>query len=477
MRVAGWRRSGWTLGGLLAVLWLAGTGCGEAEPRAAAPPAPPVPADAPATANEPKPAARRLGPRVHENIPGRWRKLRPERFDPNLSAEQRDVIARLEAIGYARGTTPATGAGGVVQHDRARSFRGLNFVTSGHAPEATLMDMDGNVLHRWRYEFLDAFPDYPPDWIADGTDFWRRTYLFENGDVLAIFEGFGLIKIDKDSKLLWASPLRAHHDLAVTEAGEIYVLTRRGHLIPRIDADTPVLEDFVSVLDADGNELRHVSLLEALENSEFSNLWDPCGKRLFGDLFHTNTLELLDGRLEQRIPAFRKGNVLVSLLVPDVIAVVDLDSELVVWAHKGGFEKQHDPKILDNGHLLLFDNRGARPHSRVLELDPVRPDTITWEYAGSESRPFFSGTCGTAERLPNGNTLITESDGGRAFEVTPDQETVWEFRNPYRAGEEDELVATLFEVVRLPPDFPIGWADGSDLAAADDAAQGSRVTR
>ena len=61
--------------------------------------------------------------------------------------------------------------------------------------------------------------------------------------------------------------------------------------------------------------------------------------------------------------------------------------------------------------------------------------------------------------------------------MTPDAETVWEFHNPHRTGEEEELVATLFEVVRLPPDFPIGWADGSDLADAGEADQGSSVTR
>ncbi len=79
---------------------------------------------------------------------------------------------------------------------------------------------------------------------------------------------------------------------------------------------------------------------------------------------------------------------------------------------------------------------------------------------GDEDSPFYSPSCGTAERLPNGNTLITESDGGRAFEVTPDQEIVWEFYNPHRAEGDDSLIATLFEVVRLSEDFPTAWIPG-----------------
>jgi hypothetical protein len=65
--------------------------------------------------------------------------------------------------------------------------------------------------------------------------------------------------------------------------------------------------------------------------------------------------------------------------------------------------------------------------------------------------------CGAATRLPNGNTLATESDRGRAIEVTPDGDTVWEYLNPKRAGDRGELVATLFEMIRLPADSPLDW--------------------
>ena len=70
----------------------------------------------------------------------------------------------------------------------------------------------------------------------------------------------------------------------------------------------------------------------------------------------------------------------------------------------------------------------------------------------------YSATCGTAQRLANGNTLITESDSGRAFEVTREGEIVWEFWNPERVTVEgQEYIATLFEVVRLPAGHPLDW--------------------
>lgn len=53
------------------------------------------------------------------------------------------------------------------------------------------------------------------------------------------------------------------------------------------------------------------------------------------------------------------------------------------------------------------------------------------ESAGATARKdVFSKRRGAAQRLPNGNTLVTESHHGRAFELDPNGEIVWEFHAP-----------------------------------------------
>ena len=42
-------------------------------------------------------------------------------------------------------------------------------------------------------------------------------HLFENGDVLAIHEGLGIVKLDSSSEVLWARTYRVHHDLDVLD--------------------------------------------------------------------------------------------------------------------------------------------------------------------------------------------------------------------------------------------------------------------
>jgi hypothetical protein len=241
----------------------------------------------------------------------------------------------------------------------------------------------------------------------------------------------------------------------VANDGTIYVLSRKTHIVPRIDKTKPIFEDFVKQLSADGRVMREVSLLECLENSPYAPLLQY--RASWGDIFHANTLEYLDGRYEDVLPAFRQGNFMTSLRELNVIGVVDLDAKSFVWAMDGLWSRQHDPTLVSDGHVLLFDNKGNDGLSKALEFNPLTQE-IVWTYGVAPNEPLNSPTCSTCQRLPNGNTLITESDNGRAIEVTPDNTVVWEYINPHRTGDKNEFIAILTEVRRLPPDFPVHWA-------------------
>lgn len=427
---------GWLLAALL------GAGCGRQET-----PPPALPATV-AAADTTDPAA--LQRDFLTDRPGRWTRVRPV-AEPELTAEQRRRIRQLESLGYASGSRAARADVSVTRND-PRAAPGLNFMTSGHGPEAILFDRDGAVLHTWRLPFRAAFPDLdvPPD--AKGAEHWRRARPLPDGSLLVILEGLGLMKLDRDSNLLWARANGAHHDLEPLPGGDILTLTREGRVIPEIDPAEPVLEDFVVRLDADGIEKGRTSLLEAfLRSPAYRPLWER-RPVLTGDVFHTNSIEMLDGRIAVRAPAFAAGRVLVSILKLDCVAVVDLEATQVVWALQGDFKQQHDATIRPDGLLMLFDNIHRPGVSAVHVIDPADAAAVGL-FRGTEADPFFSRTCGTSQFLPGGGLLITESDNGRAFELAADGAVVWEFHNPHRAGPDDAYVATLFEVLRLPADF------------------------
>jgi hypothetical protein len=162
---------------------------------------------------------------------------------------------------------------------------------------------------------------------------------------------------------------------------------------------------------------------------------------------------------------FAPNNVIVRSRQANVLAVVARDGK-IVWRLGPDFLEsdatraigqivgQHHahfiPKGLPGaGHLLVFDNGGAsgygppsgiapngtgvyaRANSRVLEIDPVTL-RLVWSY--SAPGRFFSTNISGAQRLPNGNTLITAGAGGRLFEVATGGQIVWEYVNPLFAG-------------------------------------------
>lgn len=383
---------------------------------------------------------------------GRWNQA-PEATPHVITGSETDRIQELTAVGYLAGYEPAGELSQVTVHVEEQVYPGANLVLSGHAPEATLIDMDGTVLHRWRLDFRRAFPNVPQPKRLETLEYWRRVHLFEDGDLLAIFPDGGLLRIDRRSQLLWAVPGRFHHDLWVAADGTIYALSRRAVIVPWIHESELVLEDFIVVLNAEGEVLREVSLLAALRNSDYASFLEK--RRPHGNIFHTNTLEIVEP-VEAAPEFFSPGLALVSMRNLDLIALVDLEQERVTWALSGLWHEQHQPTLLENGRLLLFDNLGHDGRSKAIEFDPATQE-ITWSYLGTVENGFLSETMGSVQRLPNGNTLVTESDSGRAFELNPDNLRVWEFYNPHRAGDADELIATLFEVVRYDNDYVAGF--------------------
>ena len=203
---------------------------------------------------------------------GRWNRWRPSLVEGELTDEQKEEMSRLESIGYLTGSVPAGERSGVTVYDKARAEAGLNMVVSGHRPWAALMDMDGNVVHEWRFDFEAAWPGREMLPEVTGDDYWRRVLLLDDGGIVAIHEGLGIIRLDRDSKLIWAEEGGFHHDLERTPDGGFVVLDREARLVPRIGKERPVLEDFVAYLDADGNVLRRFSLLEAVERSPYASM-------------------------------------------------------------------------------------------------------------------------------------------------------------------------------------------------------------
>ncbi|MBN2719107.1 MAG: hypothetical protein JXX14_24880 [Deltaproteobacteria bacterium] len=356
--------------------------------------------------------------------------LAPE--SPELQDER---LAQLRALGYIGYTDEKILSPGVVTNKTGKVCAGLNLYNPGHTAEAYLIDNAGKVHHKWSLPLTRAFPDGPGPTVLN--QYWRRVRLLDDGDLLAIYEGVGIIRLDKDSNLIWAIQNGAHHDMDYVNESTLAVLRRDAKFNPQIHPTEPVLEDFITFIDIEsGKPQKEFSVYTAFADSDFASA--IVARPPSGDIFHTNTINVLNGSGAERIPAFRSGNFLISLRELHLIAVVDAITERVVWTMTGQWKYQHEPQMLSNGHILIFDNQGHFEFSKIIEFDPVTQQTV-WGYYGDSANDFVNVRMGSQQLLPNGNILITESYRGRVGKITSAGEEVWRFNSPHtiKPGETD----------------------------------------
>ena len=268
--------------------------------------------------------------------------------------------------------------------------------------------------------------------------------------------GYGMVKLDRDSNVIWSYLAHTHHDFDVAPDGRILALTN-AFSADRLDGmgklDEPYLEDFVVVLSPDGKELKKVSLTRALASSRFNLLHLAIPSYALGDPLHANSVQYITAEQAKNFPFAKEGDVLVSFRDMSALAVVSLETGEMVWAMRGPWLWQHDASLQASGRITLFDNLGGFRDgnaARVLEVDP-KSGAVTWSYQGNESQPLHSPLRSSAETLGNGNVLITESDGGRILEVTRDGQIVWNFVNPTRGGADGDMIAIATWGQRIDP--------------------------
>lgn len=134
---------------------------------------------------------------------------------------------------------------------------------------------------------------------------------------------------------------------------------------------------------------------------------------------------------------------------------------------------QHDaqwipPECPGEGNILVFNNGQGRPDGQYSSVDefipPVDddgsyflepgsvfgPEDLTWSYTAENPFDFYAGYLSGTQRLPNGNTLICDGDHGIFFEVTPEEKTVWNYRNMIPSP----IANQVFKILCYAPDYP-----------------------
>jgi hypothetical protein len=333
---------------------------------------------------------------------------------------------------------------GLLASDTERAAAGLTlfaplFVQSR---EVYLIDLQGKIVHRWTMPYAPGLSGYLTE---RGTLFYNgRTP--EKGFLSRFpFKGGVVLEADWNGKVLWEirHPDHHHHGILLRNGNVLL------HCMGRVPDDIArrVKGGMVEGNMASGQYAAQSAADAGAMHSDYLAEVTRDGKTVW----EWRTWEHLDpeqdGIAEVQAPRtlWAQGNSVEELPDGDILASFRPTSTVVRISRATGqivwklgppmVAGQHAPHRLDNGNVLIFDNGVHRlddsiPYSRVIEVDPAS-SRIVWKYQDKPAWNFFSPRMGNAQRLANGNTLITESTFGRFFEVTREGDIVWEYVSPF----------------------------------------------
>jgi uncharacterized repeat protein (TIGR01451 family) len=215
-----------------------------------------------------------------------------------------------------------------------------------------------------------------------------------------------------------------------------------------------------------------------------------------GDWSHVSAVSAIPDDTTHTDP-FSAGNVIISIRHQNTVAIIDRTTSQIVWVNTDFFIGPHSTHMIRSGlpgadNILGLDNGFVgewlplgtllpipfnRDHSKVWEIIPV-PNFIEWSYedtdAGLRPGAFFTRTDGGAQRLSNGNTLITEAQYGRVFEVAVGLETVWEYVSPFYDASNSNAIYRAYKMPldwagpHFVPDLVVSGDDGPDPVGPGD---------
>jgi hypothetical protein len=401
---------------------------------------------------------------------------------------------------------------GTTQYDPARAWNGYTVLSPLGTQAVVVIDMNGNVVKQWDGFVNSAggpariFPNGVV-MAANGTNAPRQESLEV---IQRDFEGKVLWRFDHNEQIqnrggqtVWSA--RQHHDWQREDfpagyyspnvrpaagGGTTLILTHKNHSRANV-ADATLEDDRLIEVNANGDIVWEWTASDHIDEFGFSAAARAAIKAAPGvnaargsfDWLHINSATYLGPNhwFDEGDRRFAPNNVIISSRQASFLAIIGRDGK-VVWRLGPDFGEskelrairqiigQHHAHIIPKGlpgagNVLVFDNGGAsgygftnptaldganafaRASSRVLEINPVTLELV-WSYAGPR---FYSSNISGAQRLPNGNTLVTEGANGRLFEVTREGRIVWEYMYPQFSGANNSNA--VYRGYRLPYDW------------------------
>lgn len=304
----------------------------------------------------------------------------------------------------------------ISSYDPENAYNGLTFFTPFRDTQFHIIDMVGNPV----FDF-DLFGPSTLD-----ADF----EVLDDGGIL-ILSSHAIYKFRLPDTIEWYFPAPDSHHCAIQipNGNIMYIFS---YSLDVAGWDSPFLADGIREVNPHTWEIVWEWLAEDHLSTD-----DYCLEHLTSfyptnqnyDWTHSNTIIYPDD----------EDAVYLNIRHLDRFLKIDYPSGEILWSMgkdgdfgEGLFSHSHDPEILESGRILMYDNGNHKEpveYSRAVEIAYNAEYGWAGEvWAWPDEPQFFDYAMGDANRLPNGNTLITSAIHGRLIEVTLDKRIVWDMQ-------------------------------------------------
>ena len=283
-------------------------------------------------------------------------------------------------------------------------------------------------------------------------------FLTEDGGL--IFLGPPMVKIDKNSQLVWQNQEDAfHHSIEQDQEGNFWIPT---HVYPyQLDKKYVGLEfdnyldDAITKVSADGEILFQKSVSKILLEDN-NMLFAINGNRKFEiDPIHLNDIEpvLSDG------PHWKRGDLFLSLRNQSMIILYRPSTNKIIWKGAGHTAAQHDVDILDDHRISIFNNNAwatfdgekVDGNNEVVIYD-FETDSYS-KYLNESLKQYDVRTLteGRSQILDNNDLFIEEQNYGRILYFNKDKSLQWQYVN--RADNGNVYILNWSRILYKPEDI------------------------
>jgi len=340
------------------------------------------------------------------------------------------------------------------------------FNRGGFGSNVQMLDWDGNLMWNFSYSTEEYCLHHDIAVLPNGNILMLAWELKTEAEAIAA----GRNPLDVDADGLWIGHIIEVKPTGLTTGDIVWEWHAWDHMIqdhnPAAD-NYGVVEDHPELLDLNymenllfgKHDWLHLNSIDYNQELDQILLTSQTMDEVYV-IDHGTTTQEAAGHTGGR--RGRGGDILYRWGNPLSYRAGDKNDRMLFGPHDAQWIPSHCPGA---GNILIFNNGLNRPdsiHSSVDEIVPpvdvdgnytiganpaFGPTELAWTYESDPPDDFYTEIMGGTQRLPNGNTLICESNSGYLFEVEPDGDIVWDHLNL----EPDEELNKIFKVRRYYP--------------------------